>query len=279
MTVNKGLGNRISKFIMLLFLLFLAFLCIFPFYWMGVMGTVTQDQIFKEMPLLPGTHIADNYKSLVSGIPFWRAMFNSLYIAVTSTVLVVLVSSMAGYAFSKFTFRGKTFLFSIVMATMMIPVQLGLVAFVWQMNKMGWSDTHWPLIIPGAASGFGVFWMKQYVEKAVYKEILESARIDGCREFTIYASIVLPMIKPAVYSLAILCFMSSWQSFLTPLVILNTFERYTLPIAIAALKGVYRSNYSAQFLGLAMSTFPVLIVFLLGTRTFISGLTAGAVKG
>lgn len=279
MKLNNGFASIISKSIMITTLLLGAILCVFPFYWMGIMGTVTQDKIFSQMPLLPGSSIVDNYKALISGIPFWKTMFNSFYIALISTTFTVIISALAGYAFAKFSFKGKKTLFSFVLATMMIPAQLGLVAFVWQMHMMGWADTHWPLIIPTAASGFGVFWMKQYIQSSVYNELLESARIDGCKEFAIFLKIVFPLITPAVFSLGILTFMGSWQNFLTPLVILNSVEKYTLPIAIAALKGIHRSNYSAQFLGLTLSTFPVIVVFLCGTKTFISGLTAGAIKG
>lgn len=277
--MSKKTVKLLARVPLMLVLAVGVFISIFPFYWMTVMGTVTQDKIFSQMPLLPGNALKENYESLIGGIPFFRAIFNSVYISFATTILTVFISALAGYAFGKFEFAGKKAAFSIVMATMMIPAQLGLVAFVWEMNLIGWSDTHWPLIIPSIASGFGVFWMRQYIQGTVYSELLESARIDGCKEFGVFIRIVLPVIKPAIFSLGILTFMGNWQNFLTPLVILNSIGKYTLPLAIAALKGVHRNNYSAQFLGLTLGTIPVIVVFLTGTKTFISGLTAGAVKG
>lgn len=277
--MSKSTMNLLSKVPMILILAVGVFVSIFPLYWMMVMGTVTQDKIFSQMPLLPGNAIRENYDSLIGGIPFFRAMFNSVYIAFTATALTVFFSSLAGYAFAKFNFKGKRVAYTIVLVTIMIPAQLSLVAFVWEMSVIGWSDTHWPLIIPSIASGFGVFWMKQYIQGSVYKELLESARLDGCKEFWIFMRIVMPIIKPAIFSLGIITFMGNWQNFLTPLVILNSTEKFTLPLAIAALKSIHRNNYSAQFLGLTISTIPVIVVFLCGTRAFISGLTTGAVKG
>ncbi len=207
-------------------------------------------------------------------------MFNSVYTSVLATVLTAICSALAGYAFAKFKFKGRNLLFGIVLATMMIPAQLGLVAFVWQMKAMNWADTHWPLIIPGIANGFGVFWMRQYIKDSVHDEMLEAAKIDGCNDIGIFLRIVLPVIKPAFVSLGIIIFMVNWQNFMIPLVLINSYEKYTLPLAIMSLKGLHRTNYGAQFLGLTLGTLPILVIFFNGNKDILyRGLTAGAVKG
>lgn len=251
---------------------------LFPFYIMIIMGTHYNEDLFKQIRLLPGRYLLENLKTVMSG-HFLRYYWNSFYIATGATVLAVLVSAMAGYAFSKFRFKGRRFLYSFILATMMIPQGLGLVAFAMEMKAFGWNNTHLPFIIPWAANGFGVFLMAQSMKAGVPTEILESARIDGCGEPRLFFTFVLQLSKPFLLTLGLLVFLQSWNNFLTPLVMINKPEMLTIPLGMYTLGAVYRTDYAARVLGLSLGTLPLILLFLFNSKSFIRGLAAGAVKG
>ena len=177
-----------------------------------------------------------------------------------------------------YKFKGSKFRFSFVMITMMIPSQLGLVAFVVEMKKIGWMNTLLPLIVPPAATGFGVYWMKNYIGSNFPKELMESARIDGASEPKILFSVAVPCIKPAIATLGLMNFVTNWNSFLVPLIVLNKSETYTVPIGIINLNSAYRNDLAAKITALSIGIVPLLILFIFTSRTFISGITMGAIK-
>lgn len=255
-----------------------TFISIFPFYVMIIMGTHYNEDLFKQIQLLPGTYLLNNLKTVING-NFFRAYWNSFYIAVTATVLAVLVSAMAGYAFAKFRFKGRGVLHGFVLATMMIPQGLGLVAFTMEMKAFGWNQTHLPFIVPWAANVLGVFLMTQSMKDSVPTEILESARIDGCGELRLFFSFVIGLSKPIILTLGLLVFLSSWNNFLIPLVMINKQDMFTIPLAMYSLGAVYRTDYAARVLGLTLGTLPLILLFLFNSKSFIQGLAAGAVKG
>lgn len=255
-----------------------TFISIFPFYVMIIMGTHYNEDLFKHIQLLPGNYLLNNLKTVING-NFFRAYWNSIYIAVSATVLAVLVSAMAGYAFSKFRFKGRGFLQGFVLATMMIPQGLGLVAFTMEMKAFGWNQTHLPFIIPWAANALGVFLMTQSMRDSVPTEILESARIDGCGELRLFFSFVIGLSKPIILTLGLLVFLSSWNNFLIPLVMINKQDMFTIPLAMYSLGAVYRTDYAARVLGLTLGTLPLILLFMFNSKSFIQGLAAGAVKG
>lgn len=272
-------GMLVSRFFIFLLLIFLAFICLMPFYWMAIMGTLKNGNMYSDIPLLPGDQIIENYKLILQQVPFWRVAANTLIIAVSSTILTTFFSALAGYTFAKHQFPLREKLFAFVMATMMIPGQLTLVGLVQEMKAFGMLDTFFPLILPSIANAFGVFLMRQYMVEAIHNDLLDSARIDGCSEFRIFIQIVFPIITPVVASLAILSFLGSWNAFIGPLVLLYSPEKQTLTLAIQGLKGQYSGNFPVTFLGLFLSMLPILITYLSMSRYFIAGLTAGAVKG
>jgi ABC-type glycerol-3-phosphate transport system permease component len=256
-----------------------AILVSFPFYYTLVTATHRTAEILSlPPPLWFGGALLQNYTELLDNLPFWNALFNSFAIASISTVLVLFFCSLAGYGFAKFRFPGRDGLFAFLMATLMVPGVIGLIPSFIIMRQLGWIDTWNPLIIPGIANAFGIFWMRQYIEAAVPADMMDAARIDGAHEFRIYWNIIVPVIIPALAALAILTFMGNWNSFQWPLLILKDEAKYTLPVALSTLRSLRGTEIGVQILGAAGAILPILIVFILASRQFMSGLTAGAVK-
>jgi ABC-type glycerol-3-phosphate transport system permease component len=258
----------------------LALLTSFPFYYMLVTSTHRTSTILSiPPPLWFGDALVQNYQELIAALPFWNALVNSLAIASIYTALVLFFCSLAGYAFAKYRFPGREGLFAFLLATLMVPGVIGLIPSFVIMRWLGWIDTWYPLIIPGIANAFGIFWMRQYIDSSIPNELMDAARIDGAHEFRIYWNIVVPVITPALAALAILTFMGKWNDFQWPLLILKETAKYTLPVALSTLRSLRGTEIGVQILGATGAILPILIVFLLASRQFIAGITAGAVKG
>ncbi|WP_141502316.1 carbohydrate ABC transporter permease [Paenibacillus luteus] len=251
---------------------------LFPFYMMIVMGTYYSEDLFRELPILPSNYLLENLKTIMSA-NFLLNYWNSFYVAVLFTVLSVGVAGLTGYAFAKFEFKGRNVLYGFILATMMIPGQLGLIAYVMEMKWFHLNNTHAPLILAALNNAFGVFFMAQFIRSSVPTEVIESGRIDGCSEPGVLIRIVLPFMLPAMSTLGLISFLGSWNNYLLPLVTINKPELYTLPLGIANLSTVFRTDYSASILGLTLGTLPLIILFLFGSKTLVQGLTGGAVKG
>ncbi len=251
---------------------------LFPFYVMIMMSTYVTEDLFRGVKLLPGTFLAENFKTVMAAA-FHRFYLNSLYVAVIHTSGAVFVSALTGYAFAKFAFRGKRAFFYFILGSLMIPPQLGLVGYVMEMRTLGFGNTLWPLVFPGIANAFGTFWMTQYISAAVPSEILESAVIDGASTMRTFMQIVLPIIRAALVTLVLLFFLWSWNNYLLPLVTISREPLYTVPLAIGLIGSEYRTDFAARILALALATLPVLVLFSLGSKHLIRGLTAGSVKG
>ena len=256
----------------------LSIAAMFPFYLMLIMGTHYNEDLYKGIHLLPGKFLRENLNTVMR-LDYPRYYLNSITIAICNTVGGVLVSSLGGYAFAKFQFKGKKALFTFVIATLAIPMQLGLVGYVIEMRKLGIVNTILPMIFSGMASGFGVFWMTQYISASVPTEILESGRIDGCSDYAIFFRLVIPIIQPAIITIGLLLFLWSWNSYMLPLVIVTKPECYTIPLSIAMISTEFRTDYAARILSLAISTIPIVGLFAFGSKYLIQGLTAGSVKG
>lgn len=269
--------SRIAAYI----LIFLgAVLTIAPFYFMFVFATHTRDQIFQlPPPLWFGSHLQDNYTSLMERTPFWRNLWNSLYLAVLTTVTTMFFCTLGGFAFAMYQFKGRNFLFGLLLATMLIPGTLNIVPFALIMQGLGWIDQPRALWVPGMASAFGIFLMRQYIGSAIPRELVEAARIDGATEFGIFRKIILPLTGPASATLGLVTFVQSWNSFLGPLIIFRSSETFTAPLAIRTLQGIANTDWGALMCGVALTVVPLLIIFALASRQLIEGLTAGATKG
>lgn len=256
-----------------------ALVMLAPFYFMFVFATQSRTEIFNlPPPLWFGDDLGANLGILTERLPFWRNLGWSLYVALASTALTLFFCSLAGYAFAMFEFRFKGALFALVMATMLLPSFMNMIPTFMVMDALGWIDQHRALYVPGAASAFGIFLMRQYTASAVPRELVEAARMDGCGEFAIYRRVVLPLIKPALGTLGLITFIASWNNFIGPLVVLRSAENYTLPLALRSLQSPVNTEWGALMAGSAIATIPLLILFVLCSRQLINGLTAGAVK-
>ena len=256
-----------------------ALIMLAPFYFMFVFATQSRTNIFNlPPPLWFGDDLLVNLKILTERLPFWRNLGWSVYVALASTALTLLFCSMGGYAFALMEFRFKKALFTLVMATMLLPSFMSMIPTFMIMDALGWIDQHRALYIPGAASAFGIFLMRQFASTAVPKELIEAARMDGCGEFTIYWRIVLPLLKPALGTLGLITFISSWNNFIGPLIVMRSVDNYTLPLALRSLQSPVNTEWGALMTGSAIATIPLLILFAISSRQLIAGLTAGAVK-
>ena len=250
-----------------------------PFYFMFVFATHSRTEIFSlPPPVWFGDDFLNNLKILTDRIPFWRNLGWSLYVALASTALTLLFCSMGGYAFALFEFRFKNALFALVMGTMLLPSFMNMIPTFMIMDALGWIDQQRALYIPGAASAFGIFLMRQFVAASVPKDLIEAARMDGCSELGIYWRIVLPLLKPALGTLGLITFIASWNNFIGPLIVMRSPENYTLPLALRSLQSPVDTEWGALMIGSAIATIPLIVLFVLSSRQLISGLTAGAVK-
>jgi multiple sugar transport system permease protein/cellobiose transport system permease protein len=259
-------------------LIVISIISIYPFYMMVMMSTYRAEAIFTGIKLLPGNYWLINLNEALKG-NFVRSLFNSLLVSVIATFVSVQFSAMAGYALNIYRFKFRRAAFRIIMATMAMPMQISLVGYLTEMRFFRLTNTLAPIIICHFASAFGVFWMTKYIEGSLSKELVESARIDGCHEIRVFYQIVIPCILPAVTTLTLLSFLTSWNSYLMPLIFLNRPVLMTIPLFINSLQNAYRTDYGAQLAALLLATVPVLVLFIIGSRSFIKGLTAGAVKG
>lgn len=268
-----------NKIIVYIILIAMTFLMIFPFLWMVSSSLKTQAEIFSFPPsIFPKTLKLDNFKILFIEYNFLTSLVNSIYIAILGTIGSLFFCSLAGYGFSKYEFKGKVFLFGLVLGSLMIPLEVIMVPLFQVYIKLNWIDSHIGLIVPGLANAYGIFYMTQFF-KGINKEIIESGRIDGAGEFRIFIGLIAPLLKPAYASLGIIFFMNSWNNFLWPLIILKSPEMLTIAVAIKALQQGLRTPYNLIMAGSVVSIVPLLVAFLFLQKNFIEGLSAGAVKG
>lgn len=263
------------------FLLILgALISVFPFYWMFVVGTNDKGAVFHKPPLLTiGDQFFDNFSRVLERSDIFLALGNSLFVSSMVTISVVFFCTLAGYAFAKYEFPLKNMLFVFVIATLIVPQQLGVIPTYVIMSKLHWIDSFKALIVPAMVNAFGIFWMRQYISSAVPTELIEAGRIDGGGHFRIFWKIAVPVITPAMATLGILNFMTVWNDFFWPLVVLKNKEHFTIQIALQQLFSArdgldYGMIMSATF----TATLPLLIVFLFFSRWVIAGLTSGAIK-
>ncbi|MCG9130358.1 ABC transporter permease subunit [Candidatus Poribacteria bacterium] len=251
---------------------------------LSTIGVGPGSQLFLQLTIHQPPYLSivwdkltSNYRNLWKTVPYNRYFINSVFIATASTLLTLFFCSLGGYAFAKYQFRGQKILFGILLASMMVPFQVLLVPLFGLMYDMGWLNSYKAIIIPFSVGAFGVFLMRQFIV-TIPSELIDAARIDGCSEFGIYYRIVLPIIKPALGALTIYSFLGSWNGYLWPLIILRDEAKYTLPIGLANLVGIYRQDYGMLMAGTLLSLMPIIILFLAMQREFVQGITLGGVK-
>ncbi len=257
----------------------LALLFLLPIVWMLIAATLPNNEILAAPPtLLPGVHLAENWRELNNDLNFTRAVVNSVGISIIFTVTATLVAAMSGYAFAKFRFAGRGILFTIVIAALTIPFEVRAIPqYLLVARDLGLGNTWWAIILPWLAYPLGVFFMRQNM-LSVPSDLLEAARIDGAGEMRIFAQIVLPIMRPALAAVAIVLFLFQWNDYFWPLLILSQKDAYTIPVALGTLVGLTRVSWGGIMVGTAIATLPFLILFLWLQRYFIAGITAGAIK-
>ncbi|MFD2212172.1 carbohydrate ABC transporter permease [Metabacillus endolithicus] len=254
-----------------------SLLSIMPFYVLIMMSTQVTEDIFKGKMFSPGNYAFENLATVLNS-NFFNSFLNSVFVSVTSTILCVLICTMTGYSLAKYNYKYKALFYAFIVGTMMVPTQIGLIGYIMEMRFFQLNNTLIPLILIWIANPFGVFWMVQYIKTAVPQDIIESARIDGCNELRIFIQIILPIVKPAMVTLSLVIFLWSWNNYLLPLVMINKEELFTIPLSIQSLGNYYRTDYGARMMGLLIAIIPLIILFIFGSKNFIRGLTAGAVK-
>jgi multiple sugar transport system permease protein len=279
-TQQRRRRPQIGRWLTVILLTALAILTVFPFYWMFVLATHTRETIFSAPPpLLFGSALERNYEGLLATLPFWRNVWNSVYVASIGTITTLFFCSVAGFGFAMYDFRGRNLLFGFLIASLTFPQLLNIIPYYLIIDFLGWLDTPRALWFPGMASAFGIFLMRQYIASVISRDLMDAARIDGASEFRIYWSIALPLIRPGLATLALLTFIGQWNNFLGPLVIMRSRETFTLPLALRSLQGLINTDWGVVILGTALAVVPLLILFFVASRQVIEGLTAGSVKG
>lgn len=251
-----------------------------PFIWMLCVSFMTEAQIFSYPPnFIPHPFITDNYIHIFEKLPITRFFINSLFVALLTTIFQVLFSAMAGYAFARSKFKYKDFVFFIFLVTMMIPPQVNIVPLFFLMRELHWIDTYQALIVPGIFGGFGVFLMRQWF-KNMSHEIEEAAKIDGCNIFEIFFKIALPLSIPAIVTLGLFTFITTWNSFMWPLIVTNSQDITTLPVALAQFKGSFRETIMWGDLTACsvILSLPVILIYLAGKKYFINDMLSGGIK-
>ncbi len=268
-----------GKLLVYIFLSIASFMSVFPFYWMFVMAT-RPSSAFNSIPptITPGDMLVENFRKVLNSIDFFGSMWNSFVICLVVTIVVLFISSLAGFAFAKFSFRGKNILFMTILLTMIIPPQLGLIPQYFLISNAGLLDTLPGVMVLFFLNPLGIFLMRQYISKSVPDELMEAAKLDGCSNFRIYRSIVMPIILPAFATLGIIVFTAVWGEFLWQFTVLRDPENYTIQVALAQLSNTRDVDFGMIMSGVFWATVPLLVVFLLFNKLFISSITEGSVK-
>ena len=251
-----------------------------PFVYMFAMSFMSDTQIFAGgINLIPTPFTTANYKYVINNADIFRYFFNSMFVALLTTIGQVAISSMAGYAFARFDFKYKEPLFVLLLISMMIPPQVNIVPLFFIMKQFHWIDTYQALIVPGLFGGFGVFMMRQWF-KSMPADMEASAKIDGCNTFEVFYKIALPLAIPALATLAIFTFITTWNSFMWPLIVTNSDSLRTLPLGLANFKGSFReiTDWGALTAYSVICSVPVIGVFILGRKYFINDILSGGIK-
>ncbi len=254
---------------------------LFPFYWSFLIGSKDAYALRDpNMSWLPGGNFLKNAAAVVNNpaVNFWKALWNSIYSSAIIAASVVIFSTLAGWAFAKLRFRGSKILLVFVIGTMAVPSQLGVVPLYIMFSKFGWTGTIGAVIVPALTSAFGVFWMTQYIQQTVPDELVEAARVDGASQIRTFLTVGLPAARPAATMLALFTFVTAWNNFFWPFIVLDP-QNPTLPVALSLLQANYFVDYSVVLAGVLLSTIPLLLLFTFAGKQLVAGIMQGAVKG
>jgi len=275
---GKAGGNLVAGWITYTVLSVVVLISIFPFLWTIVAASTSNTEINKIPPnLIPGPNLSKNFEAALTNVNMGTALLNSTIVSGTVAVGTVLFATLAGFAFAKLRFRGRNLLFAITIATSMVPMQIGIVPLYLLMNKLHLIGRLPAVILPTLVTAFGVFFLRQYLVRALPDELIEAARIDGASLTRIFISVVVPLARPAMAVLGMLTFMATWNDLFWPLIVLNS-DNPTVQVAIDNLNAGYVPDMSIILAGTLLSMLPVLAVFILLGRQIVGGIMQGAVK-
>ena len=256
-----------------------AIVALLPMAWMLSASVMPTGEATSYPPrFFPSEITFEHYRQLFTRLDLGRYLFNSAFLAIVVTVTSLVINSLAGYAFAKLRFRGRDRTFRILSLGLVLPVQVAMLPLFLLMKQLGLVNTYWGVIIPGMASIFGIFLIRQYA-LSIPDDMLDAARIDGASELAIYWRVVVPGIMPILATLAIWTFLATWNDFMWPLIVLSDASKYTLPVALANLSGEHVQDTELMMAGSVLTVLPVLVVFLFLQRYYIQGIMAGSVKG
>lgn len=283
---EKGLSVGARRVIAYVVLVFISILCLFWFYVLFINASRSNAELARGFSPVPSSNLLTNWKNLSSGraatvLPIWNGLFNSFLIAALSALLCTYFSTMTAYAIHVYDFKLKKFMFTFILMIMMIPTQVTALGFLQLIGKMKLEDSFIPLIVPSIAAPVTFFYMKQYMESALPLSLVEAARIDGSGEFRTFNSIVMPLMKPAIAVQAIFTFVTSWNNYFTPALIIKSDKKKTLPILIAQLRSTDWLNFDMGqvYMMIAFSILPVIVVYLFLSKFIVQGVAMGSVKG
>lgn len=261
-------------------LVVIALICIVPIWILIVNATRSTPEIQQGLSLLPSKNLIPNWMNLTNrGFDILRGFLNSAFVAICTTVLTVYFSMMTAYALEVYNFKLKKALYGLILILVLVPMQVSVIGFFAYMSALKLTNSYIPLILPAIAAPSSVFFAKQYLESVVVKDLIHAARIDGCGEFGIFNRVMLPIAAPGAFTLGIFSFVTSWNSFFTPFIMISKSKLYTLPMLIATLRGdTYRTEYGSIYLGLAVSIVPIIIVYVIFSKYIINGMAMGALK-
>lgn len=269
----------LKRTVIFLFMFAVTLVVLFPFYWIFVTAVKPVDEIWAFPPKLwPSRFIWSNFTTALKRAPFGLYFRNSFIVTSLSTTITVTINLLAGFAFAKYTFRFKEFFFLIVLSTLMVPFQVTMIPVFIIASKLGIRNTLWGVIIPPCAEALGLFLSRQFISD-IPDELLESGRMDGATEFTIFTKIILPNVKPLISVLVIFTVMWRWNDLQWPLIILSNNKYYTVQLGLSQLNGAQYVNWNDMMAASLISILPVIIVFLIFQKEFVQGVASSGIKG
>ena len=277
--------QMVTRVLAYIFLVFVTFLSLFSFYLLIINGSRSNAELQAGFTLIPSTHFGDNFITAITDNALFslpRGLWNSFFIAASSAILTTYFSAMTAYGIHVYDFKGKKFIFTFILAVMMIPTQVSAAGFIQLVNQVHLNDTYWPLIIPAIAAPAIFFYMKQYIESSMPLEVIEAARVDGSNEFRTFNAIAVPMLKPAFAVQLIFGVVASWNNFFTPALVIDSSDNWTLPIMMSILRSKLNSqngDLGEVYMMILLSIIPVVIVYLFLSKFIVKGVALGAVKG
>lgn len=260
-------------------LIILLIICVFPFYIMIVNSTHSTNELYTGLQMLPGSSLIDNFRNMTAKVNIGRGFLNSFFVALSSTLLAAYFGTMTAYGLFEYKFKLKKLVYTVLVLSMMIPGQLGIIGLFRLSKNLGMLDTYWPIILPSIANAGTIFFIYQYLESTMDEALLDAARIDGSGEIGIFHKIIVPLARPGVSTMVIFNFVSYWNNFFSPMILLFSEKKFTVPLLINNMNSGMLQDLGAKYTAIAVSVVPIIVVYCFISRYITDGMMAGAVKG